>query len=93
MAERNSRNVRTINPLGNLLFGLPEENKRTIRQFEKVTLKINSTELAVIFNKTCIREGILPKYTNLRLHDPTARGAPATAVFRRTLIQRQLEEK
>ena len=54
MAERNSRKVRIINPLGNLLLGLPEETKRTIRKFEKVALKINSTELAVIFNKTLL---------------------------------------
>ena len=93
MAESNGRNVRLINPLGNLLFGLPEEVKKIIRQYEKSCIKINSLELAVIFNKTCIREGILPKYTNLRLHDPTARRAPATAAFRRTLIHRQLEEK
>ena len=56
MAEGNGRNIRLINPLRNLLYGLPEETKKTIRQFLKVALRINSTELAVIFNKTCIRE-------------------------------------
>ena len=31
MAESNGGNIRLMNPVGNLLFGLPEETKKTIR--------------------------------------------------------------
>ncbi|XP_066966311.1 uncharacterized protein [Macrobrachium rosenbergii] len=43
--------------------------------------------------KTCLKEGLLPSYTSLRLHDPTAQREPGTRSFRRTLLQRQLSSK
>ena len=79
--------------LGNLLFLLPQELKKKIREIEKLSYKLNAVETAVIFNKVCLKEGLYPKYTNVRLHDPNARTAPATIVFRRQLVHRQLEEK
>ena len=93
MARGHNQNVRPINSLGNLLFPLPNETKKIIRLIEKSHYKINGAELAEIFNKICIKEGNLLKYANLRLHDPTAREAPATAKFRRVLIWRQLNER
>ena len=74
-------------------MALRKKVKKIIRIIEKSLYKINAAELAIIFNNTCIKKGILPKYTNLRLHDLTARETPATAEFRRTLIWRRLEEK
>ena len=38
----------------------------------------------------CIREGLLPKYSNIKLHDATANNEPFTLEFRRSLIQREL---
>ena len=61
MSRRLSQNVGPINSLGKLLFQLPTETKKTIRLIEKSLYKINAAELAVIFNKTCIKEGIIPK--------------------------------
>ena len=38
----------------------------------------------------CIREGLLPKYSNIKLHDATADNEPFTLEFRRSLIQHEI---
>ena len=79
--------------IGSLLYSLPAEEKTLVRKLEKHLYKLNAAETAVIFNTTCINEGLLPKYTNLRLHDPTAADDHHTRTFRRRLAERQLIEK
>ena len=78
---------------GNLLFHLPAEEKALIRKLEKQIYKQNAAETAVVFNSTCINEGLLPKYTNVRLHDPNAANDRHTRDFRRWLAERQLQDK
>ena len=47
----------------------------------------------MIFNGHCLNEDILPKYTNLKLHDPATKEKAFTKEFRRKLVQHQLQEK
>ena len=47
---------------GHLLSTLPAEEKSTVRRIEKILYKINAAETAILFNTTCINEGLLPKY-------------------------------
>ena len=47
---------------GYLLFPLPQEEKILIRRLEKAIYKLNAAETAIIFNETCLREGLLPRY-------------------------------
>ena len=49
--------------LGELIFTLPVQTRHEIRKFEKVFLKLQKTELTCAFNECCLRENILPKYT------------------------------
>ena len=79
--------------IGTLLFPLPQDEKTLVRKLEKCLYRINAVETAIVFNYTCINEGLLPKYTHLRLHDPTAAADAHTHAFRRRLAERQLEEK
>ena len=90
-----SRNVRQINSttFGSLLFCLPPQEKSIARKLEKLLYKLNAAETAVIFNRICLQEGLLPKYTQLRLHDPDAARDGHTRAFRRRLAVRQLESK
>ena len=44
-----------------------------------------------MFCSTCLKEDILPKYTNIRLHDRAARNERFTLKYRRCLVQRELE--
>ena len=79
--------------LGTLLHNLSSENKLTIRKLEKLNRKISKCETAIIFNRQCIQEDILPKYSNIRLHDPAARKQKFTKEFRKNLVQLQLKNK
>ena len=44
-----------------------------------------------MYNETCIQENILPKYTNINLHDEAARDEEFTKDYRMKLVKRQLE--
>ena len=78
--------------LGELIFTLPVVTRQEIRKLEKVCLKLNKTELACAFNECCLRENILPKYSQIKLHDKAANTEELTNDFRRKLVERQLEE-
>ena len=42
------------------------------------------------FNKTCLKEDILPRYTDIKTHDPAARDQHFTKDYRRKLIEFQV---
>ena len=77
--------------LGELIHDLDEQSKSTCRKFEKCLIKWTKLKLNVVFNSTCIRENILPKYTNINLHDEAARDEEFTKDYRMKLVKRQLE--
>lgn len=80
-------------PLGILLNQLLQNERKTIRLIEKINKKIIHIKYSLVFNNTCIKENILPKYTNIRLHDPAARNQQFTVEYRKQLILRQIEIK
>ena len=53
--------------LGALISGLPASSKKLVRDFEKVSLKTVRAKCSVNFNEICLREKILPKYSNIIL--------------------------
>ena len=79
--------------LGNLIFYLRNDQKVLIRKIEKLQRKREKTKNGVIFNQTCLQEDILPKYTNIKVHDPAARKTAFTKEYRRKLVQLQLKTK
>ena len=50
--------------MGSLLHSLPVERRKSVRQLEKVSLKSIKLKCSLFFNRTCLREDILPIYTN-----------------------------
>ena len=46
--------------LGQVIYNLPVAEKRLVRRIEKLNNKINSCDAAILFNTTCLREGLLP---------------------------------
>ena len=69
--------------LGELIFTLTDPTKYDIRRFEKCFIKLQKLELSCAFNKLCLKEGILPKYTQLKLHDTAATRENFTREFRK----------
>ena len=65
MAKRVENNYDELN-LGQILFMLPIEIKNKIRKLEKAQSVFINNKYGIIFNETCIKEGLLPKYTNIQ---------------------------
>ena len=78
--------------IGDLIAQVNHNAKDIIRSLERTQKKIVNAENSVIFNRTCLEQGLLPKYSNVRLHDPAIRQKQCTFDFRRNLVKEQLEE-
>jgi len=70
-----------------------EETKKIFRKLEKTTKKLINIKLHLLFNRTCINENLLPKYTNFKLHDAAARNEDFITQCRKELILRQIKEQ
>ena len=49
--------------LGTLIHNLPPEQKREVRDLEKVSIRRCKTECSLLFNSICVREHLLPNYS------------------------------
>ena len=75
---------------GELIHHVDEPSKLSCRKFERYSLKLTKTKLNVVFNETCVQENILPKYSNINLHDEAAEHEEITKEFHMKLVKRQL---
>ena len=82
-----------VESFGKLISQHSSEAKYLVRKIETLARKVNSCELAAIFNHTCIKENLLPKYTNLRIHDRAVQQKEFTYQFRRNLVEEQYRQK
>ena len=78
---------------GALLHQLPEEQRRTVRKIENISKKLINCNFAVVFNDICIKENLLPTFTNIRTYDPAVRQSGITLRFRRDLLRNEKERK
>ena len=51
-----------------LLHSVPSDFKHILRKLENVSLKIISRYWSSVFNRTCLKEGLMPKYLNIIYH-------------------------
>lgn len=72
---------------------IDSSTKRTFRKLEEENRKIIKNEEHLNFNKICFKENLLPKYTDFKLHDATAREADFVVQCRMLLTERQINEK
>ena len=70
-----------VTDLGSLLHTLPSELKNEVRKLEKVSLKLVKSECRELFNSVCVRENLLPNYSNIRLHDEATKREPIMLKF------------
>ena len=78
--------------LGNLLYNLPNETKCLIRKLEKLYIKDVHSSLDALFNSTCIKENLLPSYTDIRNSDPTVRYEDCNLNFRMEFLKENLKK-
>ena len=53
---------------GNLLFGQPDNIKKSLRNIESIEKKLANTRIATVFNQTCLNEYLLPTFTNIYIY-------------------------
>ena len=69
MFRRMERNVALSTlTFGQLLGALTAQKRELIRQIEKTQQKLNNAEVAVAFNIVCLKENMLPGYTNMYIY-------------------------
>ena len=79
--------------IGDILKNINDGDKKTARCIETTRNKIIKAESSLAFNLVCLQENILPGYTEIKLHDESARNEESTRRFRRELVERQVEDK
>ena len=57
-----------IMTFGELLNEHSEQGKKIVRQIESTERKIINAKLAVVFNQECIKNNLLPKFTNIYIY-------------------------
>ena len=53
---------------GQLIFDLPSGTKKLIRTIERTNRKLAKAYNSLVFNETCLKEDILPNYTNIYIY-------------------------
>ena len=55
--------------IGQLLFLLPNaELKQRVRNLERFYKRYISAKTGILFNKTCVNDGLFPNYTNIYMY-------------------------
>lgn len=76
-----------------LIRNIDEDSRKTVNKIIKAQTKLSKCESAITFNGLCLKEDLLPKFTNIRLHDPAAKNEAFTKEFRKRLVEDQLQKK
>ena len=71
---------------GELLARLTTQTRAIVRKLEKLNYRSVQSSFGIKFNRTCIKEDILPKFTEIRIHDPRVRYEDCTLRFRRDIL-------
>ena len=77
----------------NLLHQAPTEIKSNLRELETLYQKSIKNKWSMTFNDVCLKENLLPKYTNFRLYDPALRDSRESLEFKRNLIKNEINSK
>ena len=79
--------------LGDIISETSQNARNIVRNIEKTQKKVITAKNAVVFHQTCISNDILPKFTDIRLHNPAVRRHQITLDFRKKLVEEQLKER
>ena len=52
----------SMDSLGSLIYQLPVEQRKSVREVEKLSGKLTKLKCSILFNSTCLKEEILPNY-------------------------------
>ena len=69
------------------------EEKKIFRKIEKTSEKLTNAEQHVKFNEQCIQHDLLPKFTNIRLHNAEMGTQAFVKKFRRNLLLQESKKQ
>ena len=93
MSDDVSRPNETLRKIGTILHEFSPEGKPLIRDIESLSKKHINTRYAVIFNNACIKENLLPSFTNFRLYNRAVQRENDTLSFKRKLLIDETDKK
>ena len=95
MSEDVDGNVNETLPrnIGTTFNEFSQHDRKIVRSLESLGKKHTNARYAVTFIDACIRENLLPKFTNLRLHDEAVQQNEHTLSFRRSLLKEEAKKK
>ena len=81
-----------LNCFGNLLFSLDFQQRVLVWNLEKLHRKKIQSSFGVTFNKTCLNENLLPKYTDIRNCHPGILYGDCIIIFRQNVLAKNLQK-
>ena len=73
-----------------LLYSVPENLRTLFRKYENISKKLIRIKRSTEFNRICLKENILPKYSKIRHHDPAVASTETTLKYRRYLVEAEI---
>ena len=61
---------------GEFLYIQPDNIKKQVRNIEKLEKKLANVRVAIVFNKTCLNENLLPTLTDIYIYILNVEGLP-----------------
>ena len=77
----------------NLLHQVPNQVKNLYRKLENHHQKCIKNKWSWTFNTVCLKENLMPTFTNFNLHDPALYNTRETLQYKRQLILREINVK
>ena len=77
---------RNMLPLSVSLNQLQPHGKALTRKLERLKKQEVNSSLGVKFLETCLNEGLLPNFTDIKPYDPAIREADFTRQYRKELL-------
>ena len=77
--------------LGTSIASLPSNIKSSIRLLERTEKKLINCQCSLLFNRTCIQENLLPKYTKFKLYNSAIENDASTVKYRRGLVEKEIK--
>lgn len=83
----------TLCNIGTILNSFSDTDKKLIRRLESLEKKNINHFYAVIFNEKCLKENLLPTFTNIKTHDRAVQQSDLTVRYRRDLLVKENKKK
>ena len=61
----------SVNNFGKFIYRLQSKTKTLVRKLERILIKLYRQNMSLLFNQTCLNEGLLPNYIYFNTHTHT----------------------